>query len=166
MKYDGHQTHGFTSTSEGENKTPFLFFSSAVEAKPGFTLIEVLIATAIATVLFLGFFQAYAVAGNVVWNAKARIGGTALATSQVEYLRALPYTSVHTLPDDTKTLNGISYTIRTVVASVGNNNDDDDSQGDEQSNGSITNYKSVKVEARWMFRNTPQNIVLVTYVAP
>lgn len=124
-------------------------------AQPGFSLIEVLIATAIASILFLGFFQAYSVAANVIWNGKARMGGMALATSQIEYIRGLAYVNVNALPNETKTMNGIPYVVRTIVAAV-----------DDSANGVGDDYKSVKVEVSWIFRNASQHITLFTYVAP
>jgi prepilin-type N-terminal cleavage/methylation domain-containing protein len=127
----------------------------------GFTLIEVLIATAIAAVIFIGFFQAYLVAGNLAWNAKARLGGQAIAVSEIEYMRSLPYTGVHNGPDDAAVLNGIPYTIRTTVKHLHGDVEDEDCDDDEDCN----DYKSVKVEVDWVFRGSNQNVVLVTYLA-
>lgn len=130
----------------------------------GMTLIEVLIGVFLMLLIFLGFFGAYAASADLVRSASARMGAITLTASRMEEVRALPYADVGTVggtpsgalaPSVSKTLNGITYTIRTVVA-----------YKDESANGAGNDYKAVKVEANWNFRSLPQSMSAITYVAP
>ncbi len=131
----------------------------------GFTLIEVLVATGLMLIVFLGFFDAYTLSAHVVTNQVAEQGALSIVSSQMEYIRSLAYASVGTaggtpsgiIPQSQqKTLNGTVYTLRTVVVSV-----------DDLLNGSGTaDYKSVKVEADWNFHGIAEQFIAVSYVAP
>jgi len=130
----------------------------------GVTLVEVLVGVFLMLLVFSGFFGAYAASADLVRSASARMGAITLAASSVESIRKLPYADVGTvggtpsgelLPSEFKSLNGIAYTLRTVVIYT-----------DDPANGTGNDYKSVKVEALWNFRGASQNLSLVTYVAP
>lgn len=130
----------------------------------GVTLIEVLVGVFLMLLIFSGFFAAYAASADLVRSASARMGGITLAASAVESIRGLPYADVGTvdgtpagvlLSSELKALNGVTYTLRTVVVYI-----------DDAANGAGDDYKSVKVEALWNFRGSPQSTSLITYAAP
>ena len=60
----------------------------------GFTLIEVLVGSALCLVVFLGIFGCYQLGLKVLGQSKARIIASAIATEKIEKLRSLPYYQV------------------------------------------------------------------------
>ncbi|MFA5001061.1 MAG: prepilin-type N-terminal cleavage/methylation domain-containing protein [Candidatus Paceibacterota bacterium] len=60
----------------------------------GFTLVEVLVASAIFAVLALGIYQAFLGVSSLTLSAKAKAGAISLANEQIEIARNLPYSSV------------------------------------------------------------------------
>ena len=62
----------------------------------GFTLIEVLIGTALCLVVFLGIFGCYQLGLKVLGQSKARIIASAIATEKIEKMRSLPYYQIGT----------------------------------------------------------------------
>jgi hypothetical protein len=65
-------------------------------ASKGFTLIEVLVGSALCLVVFLGIFGCYQLGLKVLGQSKARIIASAIATEQIEKMRSLPYYQVGT----------------------------------------------------------------------
>ncbi len=63
----------------------------------GFTLIEVLVGTAVFMVLAISVYQTYTIVLNTVSNSRAKITATALANEQFEIIRNLPYSDVGTI---------------------------------------------------------------------
>lgn len=130
----------------------------------GFSFIEVLVATSIMLLVFVGFFGAYKVSADMSWSAKARVSALALASNRLEFIRSLPYTDIGVvggtptgvlLSSEDVTENNVSYTVQTNVVFI-----------DEPSNGAGTDYKSVRIKVTWMFRETTQVVSVITYVAP
>lgn len=131
----------------------------------GMTLIEVLVATAIMLVVFVGFFNAYIVAASGTASAKAKSVALRLVSSNVELIRSLPYASVGIVGgapagvlvgSEIKYVNGAPYTQTTSVAYV-----------DDPANGIGSNdYKVVQSVVTWIFRGASRNITITTYVAP
>ncbi len=129
------------------------------------TLIEVVVAVSLMLIIFLGFFGAYVASADLVRSTSARSGALFLMANRMEYIRGLAYGSIGTVggtpsgslvASEPRILNGITYTIRTTVAYI-----------DDGANGAgAGDYKTVKVEADWNFRNVSQSISTVTYVAP
>ena len=66
----------------------------AAAARGGFTLIEVLVGTALFTIVFVGIFGAYRLGLKVVGLSKNRISATSIATARIEMIRNLAYESV------------------------------------------------------------------------
>ena len=60
----------------------------------GFTLIEVLVGTALMLIVFLGIFGAYQLGIKVVGQSKNRVIATAVATAEIEKIKNLPYDSI------------------------------------------------------------------------
>lgn len=136
------------------------------------TLIDVLVGTALVLIIFLGLFGMLRASLLISSAAKMKAGATAAATSQMEYLRSLPYDSLGTVggiptgliaQNATTTMNGISYGRRTLIEYV---DDAKDGFGAADSNGITTDYKRAKVSITYTFRGTTREVVLVSNIAP
>lgn len=116
----------------------------------GFTLIEVLVGTALSLVVFLGIFGCYQLGLKVLSQSKARIIASAIVTEKIEKARSFPYYQIGTyeckeafpgcdpeieaqiIPgypqglikkSETETRNNIEFTINSVVEYVINCSD-------------------------------------------
>lgn len=138
----------------------------------GMTLIDVIVGTAIMLTVFLSIFGAFKLSIDLVYSTKAKAGAVALVADRLEYIRGLPYDSVGTaggipaggLPQvATSSLNGLTYTLTTLVQYV---DDPSDGTGDADSNAITADYKTVKVEANWVVRSSPRSTFAVTTITP
>lgn len=141
-------------------------------AVPGMSFIDVVVGTGIMLVVFLSIFGAYKLAIELVYNTKARVGGMALVSKQLEYMRSLPYDQLGTvggIPTGaipqlaTTTLNNIPYTVRTLIIYK---DDPADGAGAADSNSITADYKELKVEVVWIVRGRSYSTLAVTRVAP
>ncbi len=119
-----------------------------------FTLIDVLVGSALVLVVFIGIFTAYQLGLKVVAQSKNKITATAIATAEIEQLKNLSYEIIGTIggfpegglePLKTKTINGIEYTVNTRIDYVVDEADGISSPTDECPN----DYKKVEVEVSW-----------------
>lgn len=143
-----------------------------MKALRGMTLIDVLVGSAlvlIVLVVLLGLLRSSLLISSL---AKAKAGATAVADTQMEYLRSLPYDSVGTVggipaglvpQNATTTLNGIAYATRTFVGYV---DDEKDGTGGSDITGITTDYKRVRVSVSYAVRGLSHEIVLVSNIAP
>lgn len=143
-----------------------------MKALRGMSLVDVIVGTAMILIVFvalLGLMRASILISGV---AKARAGATAIADSQIEYIRALDYDAVGTvggipagvvLATSTQSLNGIQYSTRTLIAYV---DDAADGLAGADSNSITTDYKRIKVEVTYSVRGTPRTVSIVTNYAP
>ncbi len=138
----------------------------------GMSFIDVVVGTGIMLVVFLSIFGAYKLAIELVYNTKARVGAMSLVTSQLEYLRSLPYESLGTvggIPSGmvpqlaTTTRNNIPYTVRTLIIYK---DDPADGSGAADTNSITADYKELKVEVVWAVRGRSFSTLAVTRVAP
>ena len=90
----------------------------------GFTLIDVLVGTALLLVIFLGLFAAFQLGLKVSGLVKSKVVAIAIANQKLEQIRNLPYSSIGTkggFPDGvleastTTVKNNIQYTVQTRV---------------------------------------------------
>ncbi|MDD5110759.1 MAG: carboxypeptidase regulatory-like domain-containing protein [Patescibacteria group bacterium] len=139
----------------------------------GFSLIEVLISITIAALLVTGVITVFNYALAVIMENKLRIGAITLVERQLELSRNLPYDSVGTvggIPSgvlaqvQNTTLSDSAYTIETQVVFV----DDpfDGTVGGTPNDPLGTDYKKVRIAARWTGRFGQKSFVAVTTVAP
>jgi type II secretory pathway pseudopilin PulG len=138
----------------------------------GFTLIEALVGVALVIIVFMGIFGAYRLALKIVSMSKDKITATAIANSQLEIIRNLPYSSVGlknaTLPmvlgdiDPivTKMINNITYTVATSVQYVV-----DAADGTGASDQCDWDYKRADVTVSWE-DSFSGNLTLSAMVAP
>lgn len=123
-------------------------------------------------VVFLGIFGAFQLSLALIFSTKAATGATALINDKLEYIRGLNYDAVGTvggipsgaLPQtETQTLNGIPYTIATLIQYV---DDPSDGTGASDTNGVTADYKNVRVQATWGIRGTLHSSYADTRIAP
>jgi hypothetical protein len=138
----------------------------------GMSLVDVIVGSALVLIVFLALLGLLRASLLISSSAKAKAGATAVATTQMEYLRSLPYDSVGTvggIPTGpvaqyaTTTVNGIPYAVRTLVQYV---DDPKDGSGGSDSNGITTDYKRVRVATTYTFRGNTREVALVSNVAP
>lgn len=143
-----------------------------MQAPRGMTLIDVLVGTAIVLIVFLALFGLLRASILISTSVKAKSGATAVAQTQVEYIRSLAYDSVGTVGGipagpvpqyATTTLNGIPYVVRTLIQYV---DDPKDGLATNDSNGIVTDYKRIRVTTTYIFRETEREVVVVSNVAP
>lgn len=144
----------------------------ARRAPRALTLVEVVIGSALMLIVFLAIFGAFQLSLALIFSTKAATGATALINQKIEYIRGLNYDAVGTvggipsgnLPQtETQTLNGIPYTIATLVQYV---DDPSDGTGSADSNGITADYKNVRVQASWAIRGTLHSSYAETQIAP
>lgn len=138
----------------------------------GMSFVDVIIGSAFVLVLFLAFFGLLRASLLVSAVAKAKAGATAIATSQIEYVRSLTYDQIGTVggipagivpQTATSTLNGIDYVVRTFIEYT---DDPADGEGVADENGITTDYKVVKVAVTYEERGLPREIAMVTNAVP
>lgn len=143
-----------------------------MNAPRGMTLIDVVVGTALVLIVFIALLGLLRASLLIASSAKAKAGATAVATMQMEYLRSLPYDSVGTVggipagsvsQTATTTLNGIPYTVRTLVEYV---DDAKDGSGATDTNGIPTDYKRIKVATTYTFRGTTRDVAIISNMAP
>jgi len=136
------------------------------------SLIDVVIGSAIVLVVFLGLIGLLRVSLLVSSLAKAKAGATAVADTQMEYVRSLPYDSVGTVggipagaiqSSATTTVNGIAYATRTFIEYV---DDPADGTDTNDTNGITTDYKRIKVAVTYSVRSKSYEMDMVSNYAP
>ncbi|KND46926.1 MAG: hypothetical protein AB199_00660 [Parcubacteria bacterium C7867-004] len=147
-------------------------YDECMKTPRGMTLVDVLVGSALVLIIFLALLGLLRASLLISSAAKLKSGATALATTQMEYLRSLPYDSVGTVggipagaipQNTTSTLNGVTYVTRTFIEYV---DDAKDGQGVADSNGIMTDYKRARVSVSYMFRESDRELVLVSNIAP
>lgn len=136
------------------------------------TLIDTIVGISLMLVVFVGIAAAFELSVDVVTNNKARAGAIALADQRMEYIRSLAYASIGTVggipsgtiaQSETVSLNGVTYTRRTIVEYA---DDPKDGLGASDANGITADYKAVKVDVAWTSRTGTRHVDLVTRVTP
>ncbi|MDB5265030.1 MAG: Autotransporter adhesin [Parcubacteria group bacterium] len=138
----------------------------------GLSLIDVLVGTALSVVIFLALFGLLRASLLVSSLAKAKAGATAVADSQMEYIRSLDYDSVGvaggipagTIPQyATTTLNSIPYGVRTLIEYY---DDAKDGLGASDSNGITTDYRRIKIAITYYVRGKQYEVDVISNYAP
>lgn len=138
----------------------------------GMSIIEVIIVAAIVTIFFSGLFASFYYTISLIQDSKARQTALSVATNQMEFIRSLAYDAVGTVAGipsgnipqvSTSTLNGIDFTIRTLIEYV---DDPADGLGAADVNGITTDYKTAKITVSWESRGVPKELFVVSRVIP
>ncbi|MBU3964423.1 type II secretion system GspH family protein [Patescibacteria group bacterium] len=119
----------------------------------GFTLIEVLVATLLISIIFLGIFGGFQLAVRVVAQSKARMQAVYLASEKIEEMRGLNFVDIETTQESI-VVNGVEYNTETIVEDF-----DDCADGTIEGfdcSGAIVlpdtapdDYKKIKVRVSW-----------------
>lgn len=138
----------------------------------GMTLVELLIAIGLITIVFGGLFGTFQFMLTLINSSKAQAGALALANEKIEYIRSLEYDDIGTVggipegllaQNSTTTLNGIEYTERLLIQYV---DAPEDGEGAADENSILADYKLVKVEYSWVFRGQTNTISLISNIVP
>jgi Carboxypeptidase regulatory-like domain len=141
----------------------------------GFSLIEALIVAAIGVTIFAGLFGTFTYTFELLAHAKAKTTAVTIANQRMEYFRSLPYSEVGTvsgipagsIPQHTTvTLNEIVFDERVLVEYV-----DDPADGlltatTTDSNGIPADYKRIKIEVSWTYKENTKSIILTSNIVP
>lgn len=151
------------------------------KAQAGFSLVEMLIAAALIALVFGGLFAGVRLMIVVITHSKAEAGARSLAVERLEYIRSLDYDAVGTqgglvpgplAQNATTSLNGIEYSMRTVVNYIDRVQDgfgevDDTIPGiPADENGITEDSKVVKVEMTWTLRSDTRSLSFSTDIIP
>ncbi len=138
----------------------------------GMTLIDVLVGSAIAATIFTAIFGLLRASEQISTLATETAAATAIANSQMEYIRSLPYDSVGTLggipagtivQNATTTEDSINYTMRTFIDYY---DDPADGTGGADSNGITTDYKRAKVSVGFTAHNMTHQFSIISNITP
>lgn len=154
----------------GENDA--LSYSLMTRPLRGVSLIDVIVGVFLVLVVFLTLFGMLRVSLLVSSVAKARAAATAVATSQMEFVRSLSYDAVGTvggIPPGvvpqyaTTTTDGSTFVTRTFIEYV---DDEKDGLGAADTTGITTDYKRVKISTTYTLNNREREVALVSNVVP
>ncbi len=138
----------------------------------GFTLVEVVVVSAVMLIFFTGLISLVLYVIELVTDARARLSALSVATERIEFIRSLAYDSVGTvagipsgtIPQNrTVTLNGYQFNERVLIEFV---DDDADGQGAADNNSIVSDYKRVKVEYSWNVTGATSTLALISTVVP
>ncbi|MBU1045672.1 type II secretion system GspH family protein [Patescibacteria group bacterium] len=128
-----------------------MFFNYSTDK--GFTLIEVLVATFLISVIFLGIFGGFQLAIKVVAQSKARMQAVYLVSEKIEEMRGLNFADIKTIQESI-VINGVEYDTETLVEDF-----DDCADGTIEGfdcSGAVVlpdtapdDYKKIKVRVSW-----------------
>ncbi|MCA9357014.1 prepilin-type N-terminal cleavage/methylation domain-containing protein [Candidatus Nomurabacteria bacterium] len=138
----------------------------------GFTLVEVIIVSAISVLIFVALFGSFHYSLQLINNYRAKLSALSVANDRMEYFRSLPYDSVGvvagypagTVPQNSTTsLNGIDFSERVRIDYV---DDPSDGIGAADTNGIILDYKRVRLEYVWEISGATSSIAIVSNIVP
>lgn len=136
------------------------------------SFMDVIVGTALMLVIFTALVGLLRSSLQVASLAKTRSIATAVAESQMEYIRSLSYDQVGTVggiptgsiaQNATTTMNGIAFPVRTFIQYV---DDPADGIGAADTNGITTDYKRIKVSVSYYANNQTQYVNIISDYAP
>lgn len=138
----------------------------------GFTLVEVVVASALLLLIFSGLMSGVQLMMELIGNSKAESGARSLAVSKMEFIRSLDYDTVGTIAGipsgpipqtSTTKLNGITYTERVLIQYLDR---EEDGFGESDQNGITEDSKRIKIEYTWNVRGRDDSLVLISDIVP
>lgn len=144
----------------------------ATALRRGTGLIDVIVGVGLLLIVFTALFGLLEVTMKLSTLAKAKAAATLLASTQMEYVRSLPYASVGTLDGSpsgtlvattTTSMQGVNYIVATRVSYV---DDPTDGLGAGDTNSAPNDYKQVLVSVSYALHNATTTNTLSTLVAP
>jgi len=136
------------------------------------SLIELVVGVALLLTVFLALFGILRASLALSSLAKAKAVAVELASSQMEYLRSVPYSSLGTVggtPNGlipsvaTSTVGGAAYPVYTTIRYV---DDPADGSGGSDANNVTTDYKKAQVTVRYTANGHENSLTLVSNFAP
>ncbi len=133
---------------------------------------DVVVGTAMILIVFLALFGILQASLSLSTLIKNESTATAIANSQMEYIRSLPYDSVGTvggipagtIPQSSTTVeDGTTYTVRTFIDY---HDDPADGLGGADTNGITTDYKQLKVTVVYPAGTQTRQVELTSLYAP
>ncbi|MFT5036630.1 MAG: prepilin-type N-terminal cleavage/methylation domain-containing protein [Candidatus Azotimanducaceae bacterium] len=148
----------------------------------GFSLVEIIVTSAIISLVFGGLLLSVKFALEVLGRSKASAGALTLANERMEFVHSLAYDNVGTIgsppyglipQNSTTTLNGIEYAERVLVTYIDDVSDGCGSADDEcgggivaDTNAIIDDYKLVKIEYTWSIKGKGDALSLISNIVP
>ncbi len=141
----------------------------------GFSLIEVIVVSAILVLVFGGLFVAFDYSLKVINNSRAKLTAISVANDRMEYFRSLPYADVGVvngfpvgtiLQTSTTTMNGIEFAERVRVDYVDDPDDGQVTATTTDSNNISTDYKRIRLEYTWEIAGATSTIFMVSNIIP
>ncbi|KND50047.1 MAG: Autotransporter adhesin [Parcubacteria bacterium C7867-008] len=138
----------------------------------GMSFVDVIVGTALVLIIFLALFGLLRASVSVAQLTKAKAIATAVADSQIEYVRSLSYSSVGTVGGipagtvpqySTTTSNGTAYGVRTFIAYE---DDPGDGLAGADTNGIITDYKRIKVTVTYIAGGRSRTVDMISNYSP
>lgn len=138
----------------------------------GFSLVDVIVASALFLIVFLGIAGAFKAMLELTFYNKTKLSALAIVNEEMELIRNMSYDSIGTLNGipagnipqlETVRLNGFDYTRRVLVQYV---DAPEDGIGVADSNSIVADYKKVKVEVSWTTRGKLRKVSLVSNFVP
>lgn len=138
----------------------------------GMSFVDVIVGTALIVIIFTALTGLLRSSLQVTRLAKTRALATAIAESQMEYVRSLSYDQVGTVggipagpisQNTTVTQNNTTFQVRTLIVYI---DDPADGVGAADTNGITTDYKRMKVSVSYYANNRTQTIDLISNYAP
>jgi prepilin-type N-terminal cleavage/methylation domain-containing protein len=149
-----------------------MFTNKPKKQSHGFSLIEVIVASALIALIFGGLFSTVQIMVKLIGTSKAEAAARSLAVSKMEYIRSLDYDAVGTIAGipsgpipqiSTTSLNGILFTERVLVQYLDR---DEDGFGVADTNGITEDSKRIKIEYTWTIREVTDSLVMVSDIVP
>ncbi|MEZ4194815.1 MAG: prepilin-type N-terminal cleavage/methylation domain-containing protein [Candidatus Paceibacterota bacterium] len=144
----------------------------ALTQKSGFTLVEVIIVSAISVLIFGAMFASFQYSLRLINLSRSKLSAISVANDRMEYFRSLPYNNVGTIAgippgtipqNNIISLNGIEFNERVLVEYV---DDPADGLNVADTNGIPSDYKRVKVEYTWEINGVNGQIALISNIVP
>ncbi len=141
--------------------------------KKGATLIEIVIAVGVLSMMALIFAQTFALATVHIADTRMRSGAVAVALQQMEQLRNLPYDAVAVVggvpngtinPDKQVSLGARTYRVLTDIRY--SDDPDDGTVGGVPADPVPTDYKNVRIEVMWGDASQNHRVHLASIFAP
>ncbi|MBP6860612.1 MAG: hypothetical protein KBC38_03580 [Candidatus Pacebacteria bacterium] len=138
----------------------------------GMTLIDVLVGTSVAVIIFLGIFVILQASASITGASASKATALALANGRIEMLRSLPYASIGTVggipsgaiaQEETIYSDLVPYEVRTFISYY---DDAKDGSGAADSNGIQADYKRAKVTVTYETQNGEREVAVVSTFAP
>lgn len=143
-----------------------------VRLRRGVGVIDVIVGVALMLIIFLALAGVLRASLILSTLARAQADATAIAQTQIEYLRGVSYDSLGTIggippgtipQNSTVVENGMSYDVYTFVSYV---DDPADGTGANDTNGITTDYKRARISVSYAINGTTHSVVIVSNFAP